>query len=117
MNTLQRDHVSFAGPAAAAVAREPLAIVPESQAPSVAHPASAADLAPAGPNSDQIAQIVHDFNNLLTLVLGYGETILMSLPESHPVYSFASQICNAAKEGARLSRDLSVLIRQTPRQS
>ncbi|MFZ0466308.1 MAG: hypothetical protein WBL99_12770 [Candidatus Acidiferrales bacterium] len=72
---------------------------------------------PGGPNAEQIVKMMHDFNNLLTLVLGYGETILMSLPDTHPLHQHAAHICNAAKEGARLSRDLAALFQPRPARS
>lgn len=67
--------------------------------------------------AEQITKIAHDFNNLLTLVLGYGETILISLPANHPVCQYANQICDAAREGARLSSNLSAVVQSRPPQS
>ena len=54
----------------------------------------------------QIERIAHDFNNVLTLVLGYGENLLKALPKGHPGRSFAEEICRAAKDGERLSVEL-----------
>lgn len=98
MNSFQRSFAGSGSSAATAVAREEPPAIPQS------------DSSCASP--EQVLRFAHDFNNILTLVLGYGETIMMSLPEAHPVHQFASQICKAAKEGARLSRDLTVLMHQ-----
>jgi hypothetical protein len=54
----------------------------------------------------QMARIAHDFNNVLTLVLGYGENLLKALPKGHPGRSFVEEICRAAKDGERLSVEL-----------
>lgn len=62
-----------------------------------------------GSATAQIANIAHDFNNILTLVLGYGEKLLKALPKDHPGHSFAEEIYRAAKEGERLSLELSSL--------
>ena len=78
---------------------------------------SAADLPLTSIKAEQIVKIAHDFNNLLTLVLGYGEAILISLPANHPVCQYANQICDAAREGARLSSDLSAVVQSRPPQS
>ena len=57
----------------------------------------------------QIGKIAHDFNNILTLVLGYGEKLLKTLPKDHPGRAFAAEIYRAAKDGERLSIELSSL--------
>jgi len=61
---------------------------------------------PIGGAALQIGRIAHDFNNVLTLVLGYGENLLKALPKGHPGRSFAEEICRAAKNGERLSVEL-----------
>jgi hypothetical protein len=63
--------------------------------PSIQHSGGSAAL--------QLERIAHDFNNVLTLVLGYGENLLKALPKGHPGRSFAEEICHAAKAGGRLS--------------
>jgi hypothetical protein len=64
---------------------------------------------PARIPPEEILRVTHDFNNLLTLILGYGETILIVLPDDHTLRALAEEICRAAKEGARLSKHLSSL--------
>lgn len=64
---------------------------------------------PGSSATAQIGEIAHDFNNILTLVLGYGEKLLKMLPKDHPGHSFAEEIYRAAKEGERLSMELSSL--------
>jgi hypothetical protein len=66
-------------------------------------PRVASPIQPSGPSSEHIEKIAHDFNNVLTLVLGYGEHLLKILPEGHRGRSFAEEICRAAIDGERLS--------------
>ena len=54
----------------------------------------------------QMGRIAHDFNNVLTLVLGYGENLLKALPKGHPGRSLAEEICRAARDGERLTLEL-----------
>lgn len=63
----------------------------------------------SGSSARQIGKIAHDFNNILTLVLGYGENLLKTLPKGHPGRSFAEEICRAVREGERLSLELASL--------
>jgi hypothetical protein len=69
-------------------------------------PASTKQGSPAAP---QVARIAHDFNNILTLVLGYAENLLRSLPNDHPGRTFAEEICRAARDGEQLSIELASL--------
>jgi hypothetical protein len=57
----------------------------------------------------QIGRIAHDFNNILTLLLGYSESLLRTLPKGHPGRSFAEEICRAARDGEKLSLELASL--------
>jgi hypothetical protein len=61
---------------------------------------------PNAPSPERIGKIAHDFNNILTLVLGYGENLLKILPEGHRGRSYAEEICRAARDGERLSVEL-----------
>jgi len=61
---------------------------------------------PNVPSPERIGEIAHDFNNILTLVLGYGENLLKVLPEGHPGRTYAEEICRAANDGKRLSIEL-----------
>ncbi|MFY9691843.1 MAG: hypothetical protein WA369_05800 [Candidatus Acidiferrales bacterium] len=69
-------------------------------------PRVASPIQPSGPSPEHLEKIAHDFNNILTLVLGYGEHLLKILPEDHRGRSFAEEICRAAKDGERLSIEL-----------
>jgi hypothetical protein len=60
----------------------------------------------SGVASPHIARIAHDFNNILTLVLGYGESLLKTLPKGHPARPSAEEICRAARDGERLTLEL-----------
>jgi len=62
-----------------------------------------------GPAGERVEKIAHDFNNILTLVLGYGEKLVKMLPENHPGHDFAQEVCRAAREGERLSHELGSL--------
>jgi len=82
--------------------------------PKLVPPQTSVENDPVSPDiaeTRSIRNIAHDFNNLLTLVLGYGEALLKSLPEGHPGRAFADEICRAAREGERLSMELSSIAR------
>lgn len=53
-----------------------------------------------------MGRIAHDFNKVLTLVLGYGENPLKALPKGYPGRSLAEEICRAARDGERLTLEL-----------
>jgi len=50
--------------------------------------------------------VAHDFNNMLTVILGYGEGILSQLPPGDPLRDDANEIVAAAKRSAALTRQL-----------
>src|SRR5690606_26434307 len=50
--------------------------------------------------------VAHDFNNLLTVILGYSEFALETLPKGDPVRDSINEICGAAKRAERLTQQL-----------
>lgn len=50
--------------------------------------------------------VAHEFNNLLTVVLGNTELAMSELPPADPLYKRFSAIHNAAMRGARLTQQL-----------
>ncbi len=55
----------------------------------------------------QLAEgIAHEFNNILTAVIGYAGFIQKKLDESDPLHSFVSNIISSGERAARLTRDL-----------
>ncbi len=50
--------------------------------------------------------VAHDFNNILTAVLGFAEALDGELPPEHPGREFGAQIQKAALRGARLTEQL-----------
>src|SRR5437867_7045535 len=56
--------------------------------------------------------IAHDFNNLLTVINGYSELMLLSLPVEHPHCATFEQIRQAGEKASRLIRQLLAFSRQ-----
>lgn len=50
--------------------------------------------------------VAHDFNNMLSVILGYSELALSKLKSSDPLYRELTEITNAAKRSADLTRQL-----------
>ncbi|MGH7298424.1 MAG: hybrid sensor histidine kinase/response regulator [Polyangiaceae bacterium] len=50
--------------------------------------------------------VAHDFNNLLAVILGFSELAARKLPSGHPVTAQLSEVFDAARRGAELTRKL-----------
>ncbi|HEY8089139.1 MAG TPA: ATP-binding protein, partial [Polyangiaceae bacterium] len=50
--------------------------------------------------------VAHDFNNLLAVILGFSELAARKLPTGHPVASQLTEVFDAARRGAELTRKL-----------
>lgn len=58
--------------------------------------------------------VAHDFNNMLNVILGYGEMILNRLHEEDPLREEITEIVQAAKRSADLTRQLLAFSRKQP---
>ncbi len=50
--------------------------------------------------------VAHDFNNILTAIMGYGNLALMQVDENDPVRSYIKQILSASERAADLTQGL-----------
>ena len=50
--------------------------------------------------------VVHDFNNMLTAIMGYNEIIMMSSQEEDPTFHYLKGIKKSAERAAALTRQL-----------
>jgi two-component system cell cycle sensor histidine kinase/response regulator CckA len=58
--------------------------------------------------------VAHDFNNILTVLIGCGTLLQMGLDESNPLRMHAEQIISASQKAANLTRSLLAFSRQQP---
>ena len=56
--------------------------------------------------------VAHDFNNILSVILGYGDLLLQELPGDHPAAGRVAFIKNAALKASTLTRQLLALSRK-----
>ena len=57
--------------------------------------------------------LAHDFNNMLTVIDGYSELVLMKLPADSPVRGLVEEIHKAGERAAELTRQLMVFSRKS----
>ena len=50
--------------------------------------------------------IAHDFNNMMTVVTGYGESLLLSLEDQNPLRQSVNEILSAGRKAAALTQQL-----------
>lgn len=58
--------------------------------------------------------LAHDFNNMLTAVLGYVELAQGAIPQDHPAYGFLGNAILAVEKASGITRQLMALARQQP---
>lgn len=57
--------------------------------------------------------LAHDFNNMLTVIDGYSQLVLMKLPADSPIRGLIEEIHKAGERAADLTRQLMVFSRKT----
>jgi len=58
------------------------------------------------------AGVAHDFNNILSVIMGYSDLLLMKLPIADPLRNYAEEILRASKHGAAITLQLLVFCRK-----
>jgi PAS domain S-box-containing protein len=63
------------------------------------------------------AGLAHDFNNVLTAILGWSDALIQALPESAPALSYAREIREASQHAADLATHLLAIRHDDPPQA
>jgi len=50
--------------------------------------------------------VAHDFNNILTAIIGYGNLLRMKLPAADPLHHYVEQILTSSEKAANLTQSL-----------
>ncbi|MEJ0000714.1 MAG: response regulator [Verrucomicrobiota bacterium] len=58
------------------------------------------------------AGVAHDFNNVLAVIMGYGDLIEQELGDHHPLLRYTEEIRHAAKRASGLTRQLLIFSRK-----
>ena len=58
--------------------------------------------------------VAHNFNNLLTVVMGYASLLLAKLKEGDPLREYAQKVISSSQVAANLTQDLLAFSRQKP---
>ncbi|HEY3274974.1 MAG TPA: PAS domain S-box protein [Syntrophorhabdaceae bacterium] len=58
--------------------------------------------------------VAHDFNNILTVITGYGAMLKMDLAQNDPLRTYVDSILSSAEKAAHLTRSLLSFSRQQP---
>jgi len=58
--------------------------------------------------------VAHDFNNILTAIIGYGNVLLLKLKESDPLRYYVEQILSSSERAASLTQKLLTFARKQP---
>ncbi len=56
--------------------------------------------------------LAHDFNNMLTIILGHSDMALQELDQEHPIHEDLAQIYKTAQRSARLTKQLLAFARK-----
>jgi signal transduction histidine kinase len=58
--------------------------------------------------------VAHDFNNILTALIGYGALLQMGLGKDNPLRMYADQILSSSEKAAQLTQSLLTFSRKQP---
>jgi two-component system, cell cycle sensor histidine kinase and response regulator CckA len=56
--------------------------------------------------------VAHDLNNVLGVLVGYSELLLMKIPRESPLHGYVTNIFNSSQRGAAIIQDLLTLARR-----